>query len=314
MKAMSKFFLIISGILFVIGVVICLIASGMAKSEDILLFPEKIDGKYVYTVELAGTEITKLSIDVTDADITVYTGSEEEYAEFINFNENYYSLSTTNHVLSFDEYVDVKSMLTFWDSDYTFKGIRSILRLGNKIEGKKEINIYVSDERDLNVLDFTVGDGNITVSHLSTDTDYKFSLDNGIVTMNDISTVSNVSIKANKCTVNAEDCSFSSFECDAADVSFNGNVSFCHNFTLNSKSGNVDADISLDSDDYEISVLTSAGLKVNDEVHTGAYKNVPEDEKLPEDHTTVKITGEQLGVELNYKSLSDSTTVSETEE
>ncbi len=309
MKAMSKFFLIFAAILIVAGIIICLIASGMAKKEDVLLFPEKVDGKYVYTLDISETDISKISLDVTDANINVYTDSETEYVEFINFNENYYSLSSTNHVLSFDEYVDFKSMITFWDADYTFKGIRSLFRLGNKIEGEKEINVYISDDRDIKIFDFSLANGNINVSHLSTETDYKFSLDNGEVTMKDISTVSNVTVTANKCTLNIENCSFSGFECDAADITLKGDVGFCHSFTVNSKSGSIDADISLDSDEYEVAVLTSGSLSVNGDTHTGAFKYLPEGEELPEDHTTIKITGEQLGVDLTYKSLSESTVI-----
>ncbi len=314
MKAMSKFFLIFAGVLLLIGVIICLIASGMANSEGILLFSEKVDGKYIYTVDLTDTEISKISLNATDANIKVVTGSENEYVEFINFNENHYSLSTTNQVLTFSERVDgIKSMLTFWDTGYSFKGIRSLFRIGNKIEGGKEINVYISDTRDINILDFTITDGTIEVSHLSTETDYKFALDNGSVIMKDISTTSMVNIKANKCTVTVEDCSFSNFTCDATDVTLKGDVAFCHTMAVNSKSGSIDANVSLDSDDYEVSVHTSSSLTINSEPQSGDYKKLTSEE-LPENHTTVKITGEQLSVSLNYKSLSESTVINGSEE
>lgn len=309
MKAMSKFFLIFSGIVVLIGVIICLIASGIAKAQGILLFPEKIDGRYIYTVDLTDTEINKITVDVTDADITVITGQENEYVEFINFNENYYSISTTNHVLSFDEYVDFKSMITFWDSDYSFKGIRSLVRLGNKVEGEKQINIYISNDRDVNVFDLSVGKGDIEISHLSTETDYKFSVDNGTISMTDISTVSNVSVNANTCNIKLEDCSFSSFECDAADITLNGSISFCHTFTVNSKNGTVNSDVYLDSDEFEVAIITEGNLTVNNESQIGSFKNDQNVKELPEDHTTVKVTGEMLNVSLNYRSLSESTVI-----
>lgn len=311
MKAMSKFFLIVAGILTVAGVIVCLIASGIAKSENILLFPEKTDGKYIYTVDLNNTEITKIALDVTDADITVITGQDNERVEFINFNENYYSVSTTNRVLTFDEYVDLTSMLTFWDSDYKFKGIRSILKLGNKIEGKKEINIYLSDDRDINILDFTIANGNINVSHMSTETDYKFFMDKGKIVMNDISTVSSVSITANYSEITLEDCSFNSFSCDSANVYIGGTVDFCHAFSVNSKNGTVDTDISLDSDEFDISILTAGNLKVNNESYAGAFKNNLDKDTLADGCTNVKITGEKLNVSLDYKSLSENTTIEE---
>ncbi len=306
---MSKFFLVVAGILTVFGIIVCLIASSIAKSNGILLFPQKTDGKYIYTVELNNTEISKISLDATDADINVYTGNDNEYIEFINFNENYYSISTTNRVISFDEYVDISSMLTFWDSDYTFKGIRSLLRLGNKIEGTKEINIYISDERDINILDFTIANGNINVSDMSTETDYKFCLDKGKVSFTNISTVSSVSVTANYSEITLQDCSFNTFTCDSANLYIGGSVEFCHTFAVNSKNGTIDASITLDSDEYDVSVLTSGNLKINDESFTGTYKSTGENEKLPDDCTSIKITGEELNVSLNYKSLSETTVI-----
>lgn len=311
MKAMSKFFLVVAGILTVAGIIVCLIASGLAKASGILLFPEKIDGSYVYTIELNNTDITKISLDVTDADINVITGQDNEYIEFINFNENYYSVSTTNKVLTFDEYVDLASMLAFWDSDFSFKGMRSLIRLGNRVNGEKEINIYISDVRDITVFDFTIANGNISVSDISTETDYKFCMDKGKISMKNISTVSSVSVTANYSEITLEECSLNSFSCDSANVYIGGSIDFCHSFAVNSKNGTIDTDLTLDSDEFEVSILTSGSIKVNDENYSSAFKNDVDKDDLPENCTNVKITGEKLNVSLDYSSLSENTTIEE---
>lgn len=301
MKGMSKFFLIVSAILAAIGIVICSVASFMAKKQGVQLFQTKTDGKYIYTVDLENTDISKISIDATSAVITVYTGQEREYVEFVNFDDNYYSVSTTNMVLSFDEYVDLPSLFSFWDPSYSFKGMRSLLKLVNRVEGQKEINIYLNDARDINIFDFTLETGEIRVENLSSDTDYVFNLDSGVIKMANINTTSNVKINANTCNINLEKCSFAYFTGDIANINVKGDIAEVRSFVLSSKSGNADIDLAFDSEFSNTNIMTSGAVVVNGEMFQGTYNNATEDTEITEEFATAKITGNDLSIALDFQ-------------
>lgn len=299
MKAMSKFFLIVAGAITLIGCIFLIIGASSAKANGVQLFPQKIDGKYIYSVDLADTEVSKISIDATDTDIYVYTHQDKEYIEFVNFNENYYSISTTNRVVSFDEYVDLKSLLAFWDSNFKFKGVRSLFSLGTKVSGKKEVNIYLSDERDIKIFDFTIENGVIKISDIDTETDYKLTLDNGVVELKNISSLSGVNLKANSCTMNIKECSFSSFTGDVAKINLTGDISGINTFALNAKDGTVNIDADFANEDVSVSVMTNGSLVLNSDLQTTPYKT---DASFPDDakFSTVNVTGETLNFSMNY--------------
>ncbi len=311
MKPMSKLFLIVAAIIATIGAVLMIVGACGAKAAGVQLFPEKSDGKYVYTVDFTDTDISKISIDATDTDITVYTGNETEYIEFINFNENYYSVSTTNRVISFDEYVDLESVFSFWNSNFKFKGIRSLFSLGKKIDGNKQINIYISDSRDLNVFDFEIEEGVISISNFSTPTDYKFTVGTGEVKFKNIETASSFSLIGNSCSLELENCKFHSFKIDVADIVMKGDVSGLHTFALNSKGGSVNTDLSFDSDKIYVSATTSGSAVINGETIQPPYKNVSDPNEITSDYSTVEVCGETLNVILNYE---DKSTDGATEE
>lgn len=315
MKAMSKLFLIISGIMTGVGIVICIIGLIMAKQQGVQLYAEKVNGNSVYTVDLNGTDISKISVNATDADITVYTGQENEYIDFINFNESYGSVSSTNTVVSFDEYVNFNSLLSFWDGGFTFKGMRSLLDFSRAPEGKKEVNIYISDKRNINVFAFTVEKGVISFDNLNSDTDYKLSLDSGTINMKNVATSSKVYLKATGCTASLDNCSFNSFIGDVGDLKINGKCKIGDEFNINAKSGTLDASLELLSENPKVSVITSGVININGETYPGVYKIIPDEtsDKSSNNSNTagnrdgegkekmnICITGDTLNVTLNY--------------
>ena len=67
-----------------------------------------------------------------------------------------------------------------------FGGFRDYLHyLFDFIEGNEKkaqiLNVYLTDEADLVNFNITVGDGDITLSHIQTECDYKIVLANGVV-------------------------------------------------------------------------------------------------------------------------------------
>ncbi len=312
MKSMSKFFLIFSGALTGVGIIICVIASFMAKNQNVQLFQKKIDGKYVYTVDINDTDVTKISIDAADADITVYTGQEKDYLEFINFNDTYFSVSTRNRVVDFGEYVDLPSLFSFWDPSFQFKGMRSLLTVFKRYDGDKKINIYLSDERDIKIFDFSLEKGDITVENLSTATDYNINLDNGNIKLKDLKTTSNVKIKSNSCNLSTENCEISYFTGDIANITMTGDISEVHNFTLSSSKGNANVTLAYDSEISTTNIMTSGAVTVNGEPSQGNYTGGDEGD-IPEDASSAKITGDTLNVNLIWANMSNDKKTEETQ-
>lgn len=301
MKPMSKFFLIVSGALVLVGVIICIVALIIADSQNYLLFDEEVDGKSVYTVDLTDTDVSKISVNATDADITVYTGQDSEYIEFINFNGSYGSVSTTNTVVSFDEYVNFTSLLSFWDGSFNFKGLRSILDFGTAPEGEKKVNIYLSDERDMKVFSFTLEKGIISFDNISTDTDYTLSVDNGLIKMKNVTTTSKINIKSTKCDISLDNCSFSTFNCDVGDLNLYGNLNVGSEFKVNAKSGSITTEFGTIPENPSVSVKSSGPILIDGAPYTGVFKSTENSEITSEDPSliNVSITGETLGVTLS---------------
>lgn len=301
MKAMSKMFLIISVIIAVIGGALMITGSAMAKKQGIQLYPDKIDGKYIYTLDLSDKEITKISIDATDADIEVHTGSEKDYIEFINFNENYYSISTTNKVVKFEERVSLESLISFWDGNYTFKGVRSVLNLGGSPDGKKEVHIYLKSTSQINVFSFSITEGNITVKNADSNTDYVITMDSGCVTMDNVSTESKVMINGNKCDLRFKNCSFKYFASDIASVIMKADISNVHSFEFTGKSGTFDSSITVDSELLDIRISSDGPFTYNDQVYNTNYSNNDKTVNITDEFAIVHIDGAEIAVKTNVR-------------
>lgn len=300
MKPMSKFFLIVSAAIAFIGGVMLIIGSCSAKAQGIQLFPKKTDGKYIYTVDLENTEVSKIALDVTDADINVYTNQETEYIEFVNFNENYYSVSTTNRVVSFDEYVNLSSVFSFWDQNFSFKGMRSFFSLLKKIDRNKEINIYISDDRDINIFDFKLDKGSVTISNIDTFTDYKLTVGTGDVILKNIKTKSALNISANDCKVSIENCEISTFVGDFLNLNMQADITNIDSFTLNSKSGQASCKFDFSSEKAYISAKTNGAVLLNGETQNSPYKNITDQNEITDEYSTADISGESLNIYVEY--------------
>jgi|GEM_PF-2722002 len=302
MKQMSKFFLLISGVLLGIGAVLMIIGSIMAKSAGVQLYQKKIDGKYMYTLDLTDKDISKISIDATDTDITLYTGEESEYIEFINFNDNYYSITTTNKVVKFEERVSLNSLISFWDGNFTFKGMRSFLSLGRSVDGQKEINIHLKDTADINVFNFTITDGDIKIENADSNTDYIITMDSGNVTMNNVKTDSKVMINGNDCKVKFKSCSFKLFASDIATVSLDADISDLHSFEFTGKKGTFTASLSVDNIENDIRISSELPYTYNGDTLSEDYSNNDKSVNVTDEFAIVHITGGELNINANITS------------
>lgn len=296
MKAMSRFFLIVSGILLLAGIVLMIIGGIMAKNAGIQLYQKKVDGKYLYSLDLTDKEITKISIDATDADIIVHTGAEKDYIDFTNFNENYYSIATTNRVVKFEEYVNLSTLISFWDGNFTFKGMRSFFNFGSGAVGQKQIDIYLHDTKMINVFSFTISDGDITIENANSSTDYLITMDSGNVLMSNVVTDSSVSVNGNKCVLRFDNCSFKYFDSDIANIDMTAAISDVHKFEFNGKSGTLNVNLALDAADTDVVITSSLPFTFNSQGYTGEYKNNEKMIEPPEEYAIVHIDASEVSV------------------
>lgn len=198
MKPTSIVSLVVAVLLIIVGLVTCFIAQNMAQANGEFLFSEERDDDLVQTVDLTDSEISKIELIVENAEINIIGKAEKSYIEFVNFRENYYALSATNRVLSFDEIPDVMSMLKFWENGFSFKGMRYILNFNNQPDEDKEkvINIYLSDDKEIKIFDIKADYCTLNIENLLTPSDYNIVTKEATITANSLRTASSFNINA----------------------------------------------------------------------------------------------------------------------
>ena len=299
MKAMSKFFLIVSGVIAVIGVILMIVASGLAKKTGYQLYQKKVDGKYLYELNLEGSEIAKISINATDTNIRVLCGEDRNYIEFINFNPNYYSIDTRNKIVSFNERAGLNSILSVWEGGYTFKGMRSFLNLGGTVSGQKDIIIHLKDTKGINCFYFTITTGDITFDPTDSMTDYMITMTSGNVTMNGVKTSSTVKISGNDCKLSFKDCSFKTFDGDIENSDINVEIGGLHSFEFTGDTGVLNGKLSSETSNCNVKISSQNMITYNSEVITeNEYSNASDRKDITEEDDNIKIDTKDLKINL----------------
>lgn len=210
MKPASIISLIIAVILIALGIVTCYIAKNMAVKNGEALFAEEVDGDFVKTVDLTESDISKISLITDDVKVNIYGNCDNlnesdpnhrlnSSIEFVNFSENYYSLSVNNRVLSFDEIPDLASMLKFWENGVSFKGVRYYLNFKRHPDTNKEkiINIYLCSDKEIKIFDLQSKNSTLNIFDMISSTDYNVNSDELLMKIDNISTSSKVNINSN---------------------------------------------------------------------------------------------------------------------
>lgn len=202
--------MIVAVLLIIAGFVTCTIAKNMAEAEGQMLFAETRDYGLVNTLDLAETAISKLEINVQDADVHIYGGSESSYIELVNFRENYYSCNTSNRVVTFDEVPDMTSMLKFWENGLSFKGIRYLLSFDKEEPvGDKVINVYLGGENiDLKIVSVTGNVCNVYLENMDYAADYAVTLADGTLTGTNVRKASSLTLGGTKVALDLQTSNF----------------------------------------------------------------------------------------------------------
>lgn len=289
MKPTSIVSLVVAVLLIIVGLVTCFIAQNMAQANGEFLFSEERNDDIVQTVDLTDSEISKIELIIDNAKINIIGRSEKSYIEFVNFRENYYALSVTNRVLSFDEIPDVTSMLKFWENGFSFKGMRYILNFNNQPEEDKPkaINIYLETGRDIKIFDITADYCTLSIQNVTTPTDYNIAAKEAVITTNTLQTTSSFNINsgeddqpANKVTLNMEVARITNLNIQTKDLQMSAKYFRCNgNGNIVCDTGSIDIATIRSVSEMNMNLVSeSGGIWIEDEQQLSPYKNIgPED-------------------------------------
>lgn len=297
MKPGSIIGIILSAFLILAGIITCSVGVVMSKSEDRALFTQKTkDGTY-YNASVPDTT-AKIQLSVRDAEITVRGGAEKSQIEFINFNPNFYSVSSTPSVTSFEEIPDLRSAVKIWENGVVFKGLRYALDIRNFEYGQldKSIIVSLSDDSALKIVDVTAENGKIKVEDLSFSGDILLKTEIGNIDISGVSTDSTISISGDtiNSTVSASEAKTLKF--DGRESNLTVKNSRFTDSQINTVSGRIDYYTEEDLSHALINISSSTGgMLINSKPTTGVFSSEPE-----EFDKTLKIKTDSAGVNLEY--------------
>ena len=174
----------------------CNSAEATATAEGIQIFDSVIsaDKNAISRVSFDPEEIyNKIELVADDADVYINGGYSEPYMELINFRDGSYRSTTANRTITVDTTIDLSSIIRFWESGFSFRGLRNYLHRSETSEGApKRINVYLPTDGDINIINITLDSGNVYVSNFNTSIDINVKIGEGDATFSTFSTTSSV--------------------------------------------------------------------------------------------------------------------------
>jgi hypothetical protein len=203
MKPTSVIFLIVSILLACVGFLLCMTASSLATEQGIGLFSQvgDEDDNYIATETVNEEDLKKIVVKVSNVKVNVIGGAEEAKVELVNFMNNSYQVQAGRSTLQISDNSGISGIIDIDNFKINFHGFRDYLHyLSDYVAGnppkEKVINVYLTDEADLVNFNITVGNGDVTVSQMKADCDYKIILESGVVELDEISTDSSIQIES----------------------------------------------------------------------------------------------------------------------
>ena len=297
MKLGSIVGIVLSMLLIISGIVMCVIGNQTAASDGQHLFTERIGEGTLYTQKIT-EDIKRIKIECDTAEIKILGGAEKSHIEFKNFNPNYYSLSTTPNVISFEEIQEFDSIVDIWENGINFKGLRYALDLRNYSDNdlKKSITIHIGGDSDINTLDISAASSNVSVDALSFNGDISLNVLSGSVTVNGLTTSSQLNISGSSVKTSLKDANAYTLKYNVKSSEISIENSLFNDALINVDDGRIDYHSVETFDAYSVSIASEeGGLLVNDLPHSGAIFSEPE-----EFTKILKIKCKSAGINLTY--------------
>ena len=203
MKPTSVIFLIVAILLACVGFLLCMTATSLATEQGIGLFSQvgDEDDNYIATEEINEEDLKKIVIKVSNVKVNVIGGAEKAKIELVNFMNNSYQIQAGRSTLQISDNSGISGIIDIDNFKINFHGFRDYLHyLSDYVAGnppkEKMLNVYLTDEVDLVNFNITVGNGDVTVSQMQVDCDYKIILESGVVELEQIKTDSSIQIES----------------------------------------------------------------------------------------------------------------------
>lgn len=197
MKPTSIIFLVVSLVIILVGWLVCSAAESSAKSEGVQIFDSTVDSdkNSVNTVTFGTEDIYhKIDIVADDADVYIYGGYTDPYMELVNFRDGSYRMTTANRIINIDTTIDLMSVVKFWESGFSFRGLRNYMhRSDSAAAAQRRINVYLPSDGDINVINVTLDSGSVYVSNFDTQIDISLNLRKGNAVFTSFKTTSQIS-------------------------------------------------------------------------------------------------------------------------
>ncbi len=220
MRATSIIFLILSVVLALVGIMTCAIGSAMADEQGIVLFDQIADenDNLIYTYNYANDGIKKVSIDVADADVCIYGGSESAYIELVNFTKGTYDLSSTNLTLSVVDNSSLLKLFSISSDGINFDGFRHYLKSFDFGDKPRAINIYLPTDGAIKQFDIKLAGGDLHFTDATLDADLTAEIGEGNITLERFNTASDLSLNLEKGAVHFDTVASRTLVLEAAEA------------------------------------------------------------------------------------------------
>ena len=171
--------LVVALVLFAIGLALCIVGAFTARSKSVALFDQtkNSDGNYIFTYEFKGDSVKKISFDLSYADVNVIGGAEKNMLELVNYSHSEFQLTTSATTLSLKEKSGAGAFGIF--SGFSFKGLRNLIYGVNFIGRERTVNLYLTDDSVIKLLDGSIYSGNVKIEDLKTSIDVKLDVEYG---------------------------------------------------------------------------------------------------------------------------------------
>lgn len=255
MKPTSIVFLILSAILIVSGIIICFIAGGIAKNDNVELYVDYIDdaGNAVIEQDLSGKKLSDLSINIKEADISIVGNSAKSYVKIENIPTKAYDFWITDGVLTIKDanLLSVFSSFRISESGFGFTGLRHYLALGKYKGMPRKITVYLERGKTLSTLDITLEKGEISFTDIEVRSALSVDSSEGGISLNNLTSPGVVKISCGTGDIKFDKCMMSSANAEIKEKgSIECLIDMQYSFALKCVSGGVYLDSVKAGSDY----------------------------------------------------------------
>ena len=178
-----KYLLIFSAFLVFIGVILCTVGVILSAKNDNQLFSQTQNGagQYVFEYEFDASQIKKISLELSYADVNIFISNGGGKLEMINYPLDVFGMTVGATTISVREKSALGNLISF-----NFDGFRNYFNSIKMASKTRTVNIYLPLASALKLLDADIYSGDIRIEHQRLETDFDFDLEYGSVYMDDV--------------------------------------------------------------------------------------------------------------------------------